>query len=313
LKESISVAIPVFNRADWIGATLEHIFSQSIPVDEVVLCDDGSTDNLDQAIKNYRDRIKVVRIKNSGPAIARKTAIENSCGDWIALCDSDDFWSPNHLENFLSARSQFPESNLYFSNFVTSDQPGQTKFEFAPEGWFKRLTGEAWKESSPYYRVRSPFLESLLEFQACFPSCLIFSRELYERTGGISNYVSRWPSEDLHLTARMAAVSDAMVGTDQTVLINKHEGNFSAEYVINLEGEVRILRDLLDHHLVPESLLEMVSRQHGQFTKKLFRSYYWTSRFKEAVQLARKIPRNSLSTRDWARLVMAYIRGWLSL
>jgi len=313
LKESISVAIPVFNRADWIGKTLEHIFSQSIPVDEVVLCDDGSTDNLEQAIQNYKTRIKVIRIENSGPAIARKTAIENSYGDWIALCDSDDFWCPNHLENFLNARAQFPRSNLYFSNFSTSDQPDHTKFECAPVGWFKRLTGEPWQESKLYYRAQNPFLETLLEFQACFQSCLIFRRELYQMAGGISARVSRWASEDFHLTARLAAVSGAVICTEQTVLINKHEGNFSSEYVRNLEGEVRILQDLCDRELVPDSLRKMVFEQLNYFTVRLFRSYYWTSQNQKASNLARDIPSEYFSMRDRIRLLVAAIRGTLGL
>jgi glycosyltransferase involved in cell wall biosynthesis len=313
LKESISVAIPVFNRADWIGKTLEHIFSQSVPVDEVVLCDDGSTDDLEQAIQDYRSRIKVIRIENSGPAIARKTAIAHSNGDWIALCDSDDFWCPNHLENFLNSRTQFPDSNLYFSNFSTSDKPDQTKFEFAPEGWFKRLTGEPWEEAKLFYQVQNPFLETLLEFQACFQSCLIFRRDVYQAAGGINDCVSRWASEDFHLTARLAAFSDAVVCTEKTVLINKHEGNFSSEYVRNLEGEVRILQDIRDRKLVPDSLMTMIGEQLNHFSVRLFRSYYWTSQNKKAVQLARNLPSKNLGTRDRIRFLVASIRGVLGL
>ncbi|AOY87511.1 hypothetical protein BKP64_04615 [Marinobacter salinus] len=307
------MAIPVYNRAAWISKTLDHIFEQSIPVDEVVLCDDGSTDNLEQALEPYRSRVKLIQIENSGPAIARKTAIENSQGDWIALCDSDDFWRPDHIESFLSAKAKFPESNLYFANFITTDEPDHTKFEFAPEGWFEQLTGELWRESKHFYRCEQPFLRALLEFQACFQSCLLFKRELYQATGGICKHVSRWPSEDFHLTARMAAISDGVICTKQTVLINKHGENFSAEYVKNLEGEVSILLDLLDQGLLPETLLEMVEQQKDQFTKRLFRSYYWTSQFTKAVELARGIPGHSFSLRDRARLAIAFVRGRLSL
>ncbi|SHK46034.1 Glycosyltransferase involved in cell wall bisynthesis [Marinobacter antarcticus] len=311
MKDSISVAIPVFNRADWITKTLDQIFSQSIPVDEVVLCDDGSTDNLEQAIKHYKNRIKVIRIENSGPGIARKTAIESSHGDWIALCDSDDFWYPNHIENFSNALVKFPETNFYFSNFVTSDHPDKTKFELAPDGWMKRLTGEPCSETSRYHQCTPPFLKSLLEFQACFPSCTVFSRNLYQASGGITDRVSRWASEDLHLTARMAAVSNAVIGTEQTVLINKHEGNFSAEYIRNLEGELLVLRDLVEHRLVPDSLANILEEQLNYYPVRLFRSYYWASENKKAIEIAKDIPAYNLIIRDRIRLLIALIRGEL--
>lgn len=101
MDETISVVIPVYNRAKWIGRTLEHVFNQSVLVDEIVICDDGSTDDLESALKPFEDIIKLVRIENSGPAIARKIAIDNSTGYWVALCDSDDFWEPDHIKTFV--------------------------------------------------------------------------------------------------------------------------------------------------------------------------------------------------------------------
>ncbi|MDS1309930.1 glycosyltransferase family 2 protein [Marinobacter xiaoshiensis] len=313
MKESISVAIPVFNRAGWIGKTLEHIFSQSVPVDEVILCDDGSTDDLEQAIQIYRDKIKVIRIENSGPAIARKVAIENSSGDWIALCDSDDFWNADHIENFLNALGQFPQSDLYFSNFLASDRQCQTKFECAPEGWFERLTGSVWLESTLYYRTQRPFLGALLEYQACFPSCLIFRRDLYQKIGGIKEYVSRWASEDLHLTARMASITAGIVSTRQSVIINKHNENFSGEHIKNVEGEILILDDLLTNNLVSEALFKIVEEKHEILKRNLFRLYFWSSQFESATKLSRSISLKSLSIKDLLRLVISYLRYGLNL
>lgn len=305
----ISVAIPVFNRAEWIGQTLDHIFSQTIPVDEVVLCDDGSTDDLETALRPYRDRVRLVRIENSGPAIARKVAIEHTTGEWIALCDSDDYWEPDHIECFMSAWRTYPDINLYFSDFTTSDCSEQTKFEQAPEGWLDGLCEEPTEPSKPFYRCRRPFLAALLDFQACFQSCLLFSRSLYDELGGIRQHVARWPSEDFHLTARMAMVANAALGTRSTVLIHKHPDNFSSDYVRNLEGEVRILVDLHNDDSTPENSIPILERALTRFRIALFRAYYWDAQYQKASLLAREIPVSHFKRRDWVRRVISIIKA----
>ncbi|MFC4258503.1 glycosyltransferase family 2 protein [Marinobacter lacisalsi] len=307
MGETISVAMPVFNRAEWIGQTLDHIFNQTVPVDEVVLCDDGSTDDLDAALAPFRDRVTLLRIENSGPAIARKTAIEHATGDWIALCDSDDFWESHHIENFVNAHRTYPESDLYFSNFRQSDQPGITKFQQAPAGWLKDLSKCPDHQGAAYILCRHPFLQSLLEFQACFQSCLIFRKSLYTDIGGIKPYVSRWRSEDFHLTARMAARAFAVTNTEATVLINKHPDNFSSEYIRNLEGEVNILTDIMDQRLVPQSSLKIIANTIINYKRRLFRAYYWSGQYGEAVNISRRISFGHLNLRDYVRLTYSYV------
>ncbi len=301
----ISVAMPVFNRAEWIGKTLEHIFNQSVAVDEVILCDDGSTDNLDAALAPFKDRIKVLRIENSGPAVARKTAVENSSGEWVALCDSDDFWEVDHIENFTQALRAVPDLELFFSNFRPSDNASQTKFDQAPVGWLARMCKDTGVVDGQYGICSSPFLDSLLEFQACFPSCIIFRRSLYDMVGGISDYVSRWPSEDFHLTARMAASGKGVIGIRPDVLINKHPGNFSSEYVRNLQGEVDILEDILNQKLVPEASTQAIRLRIHDYYLRLSRAYYWSGQYGDAIKTYRNLPKNRLDARDFVRLLIS--------
>lgn len=301
--------MPVFNRAAWVGHTLDHIFNQTVPVDEVVLCDDGSTDHLDAALAPFRDRITLVRIKNSGPAIARKTAIEHASGDWVALCDSDDFWEGNHIENFIRAQRLYPECDFYFCDFKQSDQEGTTKFLQSPENWLTDLAQKPIAQDELFVQGRQPLLKSLLDYQACFQSCLVFRKELYDKVGGIKPYVSRWRSEDFHLTARMAAQAKAVISTEPTVTINKHSDNFSLEYIKNLKGEVDILWDILDQKLVPQPSLDVVSEELINFKKKLFRAYYWSAQYGDAVAVARQIPRSHLSVRDFVRLSISRAFG----
>ena len=305
MNGKISVAMPVFNRAEWVGQTLDHIFSQTVSVDEVVLCDDGSTDNLEAALEPFRDRITLVRIDNSGPAIARKTAIEHASGDWIALCDSDDFWESHHIETFIRAQRLYPECDFYFCDFKQSDQEGTTKFQQSPENWLTDFAQKPVTRDDSFLESRQSLIKSLLDYQACFQSCLIFRKALYEKVGGIKPYVSRWRSEDLHLTARMAAQAKAVIGLEPTVMINKHSDNFSSEYIKNLKGEVDILMDILDQKLVPQRSLDVISEQLINFKRKLFRAHYWSGQYGEAVVVARQLPSGCLKARDSVRLTIS--------
>ena len=99
---SISVIIPVWNRAHVIGAALDSVVTQPLPGPdwslEVILADDGSTDDLDGALRPYDGRIRLIRHeRNAGAAAARNTGIAAATGDYLAFLDSDDVWMPNKL------------------------------------------------------------------------------------------------------------------------------------------------------------------------------------------------------------------------
>jgi glycosyltransferase involved in cell wall biosynthesis len=98
---SVSVIIPVYQSARTIREALDSVFAQTIPLAEVIVVDDGSTDNLDQELEPFMDRIFVLKQKNSGAAAARNNGIRHSSGDVIAFLDADDIWLVDKLERQL--------------------------------------------------------------------------------------------------------------------------------------------------------------------------------------------------------------------
>lgn len=94
----VSVILPVYNRAASLAPALDSVLAQAMPPHEVIVVDDGSTDDIMAALAPYADRIRLIRQDNAGVAAARNTGLAAATGDWIAFQDSDDLWTPGHLE-----------------------------------------------------------------------------------------------------------------------------------------------------------------------------------------------------------------------
>ena len=96
----ISVIVPTYNRADLISETIESILNQTYKYFELIIVDDGSTDNTEEVIRKFKDsRIKYIKTDNwGGPARPRNTGIKKTKGEYIAFCDDDDIWLPKKLE-----------------------------------------------------------------------------------------------------------------------------------------------------------------------------------------------------------------------
>src|SRR4030095_8891170 len=93
----ISVVIPSYNAARWLAGSLDSIFAQTVAPGEVVVVDDGSTDDTPAILRAYGDRLHVVRGTHGGLAAARNLGLAVARGDWIAFHDADDLALPARL------------------------------------------------------------------------------------------------------------------------------------------------------------------------------------------------------------------------
>ena len=96
-QSNISVVIPAYNRAHTLPRALESVFKQTLPAKEIIVVNDGSTDDTKTILDNYPGLILIDQ-KNQGVSAARNRGIEYASGKWIALLDSDDEWLPTKLE-----------------------------------------------------------------------------------------------------------------------------------------------------------------------------------------------------------------------
>ena len=98
MSTSVSVIIPTYNRWQVLQRAIDSVLAQSTAADEIIVVDDGSTDNTrDLLLGTYGEHIRVVSQPNKGVSAARNAGLKISSGDWIALLDSDDEWLPDKL------------------------------------------------------------------------------------------------------------------------------------------------------------------------------------------------------------------------
>ena len=94
----VSVVMPVRNRARWVRRAIESVFAQTYEKLELLVVDDGSTDETPAVLRSYADSLSIFTLPHVGPYRARNYAIERARGDLIAFIDSDDLWFPDKLE-----------------------------------------------------------------------------------------------------------------------------------------------------------------------------------------------------------------------
>ena len=95
----VSVIIPVYNSAKYIQKAIDSVLDQTYSNYEIIVVDDGSTDETRQKLQSYQNKIRYVFQENQGSATARNTGIKLAKGDLVAFLDSDDFWSmPEKLD-----------------------------------------------------------------------------------------------------------------------------------------------------------------------------------------------------------------------
>jgi glycosyltransferase involved in cell wall biosynthesis len=121
----LSVIIPVYNGAATIERVLNSVFAQTYGDFEIVVVDDGSTDETAAILERFSSRVAIVRQPNIGFCAARNAAIAKSTGEYLALLDADDFWAPTKLEKAIAILDKSPQVVLVYTDVLNQDAAGR--------------------------------------------------------------------------------------------------------------------------------------------------------------------------------------------
>jgi GT2 family glycosyltransferase len=186
-----SVVIPAYNTADTLGEAINSVLAQTRQDFEIVVVDDGSSDNTAAIAEGFADqRVHVYRQENAGPSAARNRGIAEAVGDYVSWLDSDDLWLPDYLAEIGRALEENPRADFAYTHSWILDASG--RFRSAPTG--------AWHRPSTPMLPRDQFVAELL--QECFVSDPTIRRAALEQVGGYDETMSH--GEDWEMWLRLA-------------------------------------------------------------------------------------------------------------
>lgn len=225
-RTTVSVIIPTYNRAGLIREAVESALAQVPQPLEVIVVDDGSTDDTAAVCATLPPPVRYVRQENAGPAAARNRGLRAARGDVVAFLDSDDVWFPGKLRTQLDALASAPHAGWCVSNceMVDTDSPDADPLDgfqhgfpvFAalresPDRFFGRRLARLRFESGgvEYDAFVGDAFGLLFYGNFVFPSCAVLKREVVERVGLFDE--SFRGAEDNEFFHRVAAASPCVV------------------------------------------------------------------------------------------------------
>lgn len=195
-QASVSVVIPTYNRAGTVAAAIESALAQQDPPDEIIVVDDGSTDETAAVLAGFGGRIIALPQANAGVSGARNAGIARAKGDWVAFLDSDDVWAPERIA-ILRRDAAGSDAGVHVTNVaITSPRYRHTMFA---------LTGFRFADEST--RTYPSGLEPLLHYP--FTSGVAVRRDWAARSGGFDPSLSIF--EDFDFLTRMCFLGPWLV------------------------------------------------------------------------------------------------------
>lgn len=174
---AVSVIIPTYNRANFISQTLDSVWRQTFSDYEIIVVDDGSTDNTAQILASYGDRLQVIKLEeNTGPSISRNIALGVARGEFIALLDSDDLWYPEMLATTVAHLNKHSKTDIVCGAWDYIDEFNHL---IKPINKPSQLQAQIDADFLGFVATGNPFLvHALLIRRKCFDCCGMFDPTL---------------------------------------------------------------------------------------------------------------------------------------
>lgn len=188
---NISVVIPTYNYGRFVAEAIHSVLGQTVNCLEIIVVDDGSTDETEAVVGSFGDRVRFIKQQNSGVGVARNRGVAESTGEYIAFLDADDYWHPQKLEKQLEVFEADKEIGLVHCGITNVDTSGVAMDDMV-DGRF------GWVASD------------LLRFQPVIigpGSTSLIKREVFKHIGGYDTDPDLHPSEDWEFSYRVACVA----------------------------------------------------------------------------------------------------------
>ena len=298
-QKLISVIIPTFNRAKLIKDAINSVIGQTYQNFELLIIDDGSTDNTSEVVNSIGDtRIKYIYQENTGVSRARNNGIENASGEYIAFLDSDDLWHPEKLEKQALVLDQNPDVDI-----VTNSSQYQT--------FLNDIIGIKYNRAKNQKEVISLMLLYQDMVYTGTP-VLCVRKSIFEKSGMFDEEMRF--CEDWDLFFRMALVGKVYNIPEILTYVRSHTDNVTKTSPVNnfKDGKLLFLNKAFSNELLPPEMLQLKKRA---YSNSWWSFAYWGLYLSNDCKIARECfwkslkynPRKIFDLGFFIALILSYL------
>ena len=225
----VSVVMAVYNGAWCIERALDSVMAQSRRPEQILVCDDGSTDGTPDLVeRRYGLGVTVVRLAHVNAAVTRRAGLDRASGDWIAFLDADDTWVPDKMERQLDFIARHPEVRMVMSDgsFISAQGPIR-------ESWLSDYF-------DPVQEMVGDLAPPLIERCFTLLSSTLVERRAYSNVGSLDPELAY--SYDYDLWLRVAAQFPAAILADRLTTYYSSPGALSRNIEARYRDDLKILR-----------------------------------------------------------------------
>ena len=215
MKPYFSIIIPLYNKEKHIKDTLNSVWSQSFVDFEVIVVNDGSTDDSLENLKTITDdRLNVFSTKNQGVSKARNYGISKASSDLIVFLDADDIWLEHHLQDLNDLLEQFPNCGMYCKAYDKQDGPNLITSKF-----------NTISDKSPWEGIVEDYFESSIINSIAWTSAVMIPKSTLESVGVFDPEITLGAGEDTDLWIRIALDYPVAFSTKVSAIHQLHSDN----------------------------------------------------------------------------------------
>jgi len=293
-----SVIIPVFNGEKFIKNAIDSVFAQTLSDWELIIVNDGSSDNTLSVLEKYKnnEKIRIVSQLNSGVSVARNTGVENSTGDYIAFLDADDVWHENHLEVMKTLADKYPDAGL----IGTFTRVELVNHEVISEcGYFGDKKQEVYLKDffAEYHKDKSAKMFTVIT--------TVVSRQAFDKAGGFP--VGCKIGEDLELSLVIAAYYPVVLSPIATATYKKENSTATKTKSFDADwGFFERVQQLYQDDSIPQEKRANLKKVMEWFSMRRCRHYLIDGNRKAAKEVHRCMDKALISKKDYLLNVLLF-------
>lgn len=294
----VSIIIPTFNGSRYLTQTIDSVLNQTFKNFEVIVVDDGSTENISTILSSYSKQINYIYKKRTGPAATRNAGIILSKGEYVALLDHDDIWLPEKLEIEVEFLNNNPQCGLVYTYPRLIDSEGKI-IEHEPPSHFP---------------CGSVFIDFLKRNRITTFSATMIRKKVFDSLGFLDERKEVMTCDDYDMWLRITDFFEIQFSPKRTVYYRLHDNNLVKDFDQNFSAHLTIFKKAISTcdsiKKIPKTQLKKIISEHlfEQYNTFAFKYYYKQKRYKKARTLFLKtILLKPFIFRNWFYLFLCLI------